>query len=264
MLTAEQITRLYYAGGSLKYVQRHLKELAEHDYVQVDATPVKHRGPNGIYFSPLYYYALGTAGMRYLQRLGLDVHDSFRASKEVDKHSLFLDHTFELNDVLIAAAKLHQTDPRYQLEKLQHDRLLKRDPILVKVRGKTIKLIPDAFLVFGFQGRHLPLYVEHDRSTEQEQHFKRRIRVYVEGIKTGAIQSRFGIRKLTVAFTTFEGEKRLHQMREWTREELEKEPWEVGSVFAFASLSKPASPSIWLEDCWYMAYEQPQFALLAA
>lgn len=259
-LTAEQITRLYYSPNSLKYVQKHLRELAEHGYIQIDATPVKHRGPNGIYFSPLYYYALGTAGMRYLQKLGLDIHDSFRASREVDKHSLFLEHTFELNDVLIAAIKIGAP---YQLERLQHDRLLKRDPLVVKIGHKAVKLIPDAFLTFGFEGRHLPLNIEHDRSTEQEQHFKRRIRVYIEAIKGGVIQKRFAVRKVTVAFTTFAGEKRLHQMRQWTLEELGKESWEIGSVFAFANLAQKPDGKVWLEACWYLPYDQPPFALLA-
>jgi Replication-relaxation len=262
LLTAEQITRLFYSPNSLKYVQKHLRELVEHGHIQIDATPVKHRGPNGIHFSPLYYYALGTAGMRYLQRLGLDVHDSFRASKEIDKHSLFLEHTFELNDVLISAIKLHEADPRYQLERLQHDRLLKRDPLVVKVGNKTVRLIPDAFLAFGFVGRHLPLNIEHERSTEQEQHFKRRIRVYIEAIEGGIIQQRFGVRKVTVAFPTFEGEKRLHQMRQWTLEELGREPWEIGSVFAFASLPEKPTGRVSLETCWYLPYPEPPFALL--
>lgn len=45
---------------------------------------------------------------------------------------------------------------------------MKRDPLLVKVGNKTIRLIPDAFLTFEFEGRHLPLNIKHGRSTEQE------------------------------------------------------------------------------------------------
>ena len=59
-------------------------------------------------FKSPYYYTLSQKGIQYLAAAGLDVSDAFRASKEVDKSWLFLEHTLELNDVLISAALLYQ------------------------------------------------------------------------------------------------------------------------------------------------------------
>jgi len=112
-------------------------------------------------------------------------------------------------------------------------------------------------------GKRLPLYVEQDRDTEEDKKFKYRIRKYIEAIKSGTIQQRFGHRKVTVAFTVFENEKRLHQMRQWTLEELGNEPRDIGSVFAFANLPKKPDGKVWLDACWYMAYDKAPFALLA-
>lgn len=265
LLTAEQVTRLYYSPNSLKQVQKRLKTLADHGYVQVDATPVKHHGQHGIFFSPRYYYALGNEGMRYLRRAGLDVHDTWRASKEVDKHALFLEHTLELNDVLISAAKLRQAEARYHLETLVHDRLLKRSPFEVKIGNRRVRLIPDAFLDFRFADKRLPLYLEHDRNSEQEEHFRRRIRVYIEWVKSGVYRERFGASVVTVAFTTFAVDRRLQQMRSWTNTELQstQESAEVSGTFLFASLPPaPTSRQVWLEPCWYMASDNTAFSLL--
>src|SRR5712691_1551104 len=99
MATAEQLCRLHYSMGSLKAVKAKLCTLCEHHYVQHDAMPTKFtRSP--------YYYVLGQLGIRFLAEAGMDVSETFRADKEVNKESLFVRHTLELNDIIIAAALL--------------------------------------------------------------------------------------------------------------------------------------------------------------
>jgi hypothetical protein len=77
------------------------------------------------------------------------------------------------------------------------------------------------------------LYLEHDRSTEQERHFKRRISVHFEWLKSGVYKERFGASVVTIAFTAFDTPKRLTQMRQWILEELSssKESTTVGEAF---------------------------------
>src|SRR5690242_3856252 len=99
--TCDQLTRLHYRPASRKFVQKQLKALCDHGYVQADAVPTKR-------FKSPYYYTLGQKGIHYLAAVGLGVSDALRASKEVDKSWLFLEHTLELNDVLISAALLYQ------------------------------------------------------------------------------------------------------------------------------------------------------------
>src|SRR5690348_10784296 len=134
-------------------------------------------------------------------------------------------------------------------------------------------LIPDAFLDFrrslpdGSQ-RRLALLIEHDRGTEDQHHFRRRIRAYITLLQSEQYKELFGVRAITVAFSTFVGPQRLEQMRAWTRAELTEtnEPRQVGLTFCFASLSRSLDPrQVWFEPCWYSPYETDRgMALLAA
>lgn len=248
--TADQLTRLHYSPNSIKWVKARLKDLADHGFVQADCIPTK-------FFRSPYYYTLGHKGMQYLAAAGLDVSDAFRASKEVNKHALFIEHTLELNDVLIAAALITRVDARYILDHFIHERVLKRRPF----KTKQFTLIPDALLDFRLSGTrsHLRILLEHDRGSEEQHFFKRRIRAYIELLKAERAN-------LTVIFTTFVGAHRLEKMREWTKAELESthEPVSVGNTFLFAAFGRPLEPEqAWLKPCWYTPYNQPPLPLLS-
>lgn len=94
---------------------------------------------------------------------------------------------------------------------------------------------------------------------EEQQHFRRRIRAYLVFLKSSAYQQLFGVRTVTVVFTTFVGVARLRQMTEWTRAELAvtSEPKTLGMTFFFTTLDRPLeSQHIWLERRWYTAYPE--------
>jgi hypothetical protein len=269
LATAEQLTRLHYSPGSLKAIKARLKILSDNGMVQADSIPTKQAK------SP-FYYTLGNAGMRYLASAGYDMHSAWRAQKQLDKHALFIEHSLELNDILISAALIHRADPRYRLEGFVHERVLKRQPLKVHWKndqtGKTeyFTVIPDAYVDFLTVGTklHLRLLLEHDRGTEGQQFFRKRIRAYIGLIKTGSYKQYFAVDRLTVAFTTFVGESRLKQMRSWTEQELKatNEPWEVGSAFTFATLPQPVrAEDVWLLPGWHLAYAEHSqtFSLLA-
>ncbi len=263
LATAEQLCRLHYSPGSIKTVKRRLKAMADAGYVQADAIPVKYVGVQRKLFSAHYYYTLGPLGAKYLEVLGFDVSESWRASKEVNKHGLFVEHTLELNDVIIAAAMVARADQRFYLGSFTHERVLKRQPYKTTADGKQIALIPDAFLDFRHVGSelHFSVLLEHDRGTEEQFYFKRKIRGYLQLLKTEDYRTMFGTRRITVAFTTFQGERRLEQMRNWTRQVLasSNEPQNVGSVFRFAALPQPLYPgTAWLEARWRHAYENEE------
>ncbi len=60
------------------------------------------------------------------------------------------------------------------------------------------------------------------------------------------------------AWATFVGQKRLEQMRLWTREELEAahQSEMFGLSFYFAHLERPLDPvQVWLEPIWHSPYE---------
>lgn len=259
--TAEQLTRLHYSPGSVKAIKARLKVLTEQGYTQVDSIPVRQlRSP--------YFYTLGAKGFQYLKDAGFDTDEAWRAVKEVGKHALFIEHTLELNDVLISAALLQRVSS-FRLDHFEHERALKRRPYHASwqtERGRqTATVIPDAFLDFRYEGRRMPVLLEHDRGTEEQFYFRRRIRAYIMLIRTEAYKELFGAKAITVAFTTFVGEHRLEQMRAWARAELASEASTIGTAFCFANLTPPLDPSaVWLAPIWYSAYDTNRTSLLAA
>jgi hypothetical protein len=86
-------------------------------------------------------------------------------------------------------------------------------------------------------------------------------------LKKGDYQQYLGVKAVTIAFSTFAGEPRLKQMRDWTRAELAAigVPPSVSGLFLFATFDRPVDPRhIWFEQCWYTVHpNQAPLALLA-
>ncbi len=256
LATADQLNRLHYKPGMLKTVSKRLKVLVDNGYVQADCIPTK------LFKSP-YYYTLASRGLRYLSSVGIDVPTSDRAGKEIVESYLHLRHAIELNDVLIAALRLKFADPRYYLARYIHERALKRTPY----KNSTLTLIPDGFLDFRIRAQDVPeryvrLVLEHDRGTEQQDHFKRRIRAYKDFYLNNGPQQLFGVKTAITAFTTFISSKRVVQMREWTYQELQGNP-QLLPLFIFAELPKPLEPKhLLFERRWYTLTDgQPIYLL---
>ncbi len=278
LLTAEQLTRLHYRPGMLKTVKARLKMLTDAGFVQSDVIPSrKWRTP--------FYYTLGPAGVNYIRYIesgggsgGSTIPASWRADRAVRQHWLFVEHTLELNDVLISALLLHRDAPSVRLHNFEHERELKRHPYKATWQSggqrQTFTIIPDAFLEFRtstLTGYNLmPILVEHDRGTEEQAYFRRRIRGYITLLKAiNAGQAHpfpDADQAVTIAFTTFQDESRVDQLRFWTRAELEGEPAGLGTLFRFASFQLPLQPrTVWLEQLWRSPYDtDPAQPLLAA
>lgn len=262
LATAEQLTKLHYSMGTLKTVKKRLKVLTDHGFLQADSVPTRQ------YRSP-YYYSLDTRGIRYLKEIGIDVPETLRAAGETHEGYQFIDHALELNDLLISAMRISSVDPLYYLTNFLHERTLKRTPYKATWQGASYNLVPDAFLDFRVQTtggqRRLPVLLEHDRGTEEQQHFRRRIRAYTSFLQSGAYVQMFNTKALTVAFTTPKDAKRVAQMRHWTQLELQEAGANnLAPVFLFADLAKPLEPrNVWLEKRWYGLQSSQPFALLA-
>jgi hypothetical protein len=264
ILQAEQLCRLFYSHGMLTTVKARLKQLVDNEYVQVDRMPTKADG------KPPHYYTLNSRGIRFLSELGFAVPDQFRPSREVDKSYIYLKHTHELNDLLIAAALVNQTDDRYHVETLIHERVFLGKPISARINGAAVTLKPDAFLSFHVtlptRQRRMPILLEHDRGSEDQKKFRRKIRAYISLLETDVFYQRLGVKKLTVAVTTFEGDAHVQELRKWTAEELRStaESQQIADTFIFAGLPNPATPQqIWLDPCWYLVSNAPAFSLLS-
>lgn len=93
-----------------------------------------------------------------------------------------------------------------KVNKLKLIKRMGRTPYKATWRGTSYSLIPDAFLDFRLhkpEGQHrLPVVIERNRGTEEQQHFRRRIHAYLLFIQSQAYVQLFNTRALTVAFTT--------------------------------------------------------------
>jgi len=111
--------------------------------------------------------------------------------------------------------------------------------------------------------RRMPIVIEHDRGSEEQYYFRRRIRAYLMMLRNEGYKELFQVGGMTIAFTTSAGTERLRKMREWTLRELDNEPRAVGSAFHFTLLTKPLEPhSLWLDPCWVTLYSNQPVSLL--
>src|SRR5947209_7228963 len=149
-LTAKQVGRLHYSPGSFTRVEKLLKELRDHEYVQWDFLPVKRR-----FGSSPAYYMLAKRGISYLRRLGSDVSILPYPSEKKELKSMFIPHTMSVNEILIAANLLPRVAPAYSLFAMRHELLLKR----------TMKssVIPDGWLDFRRGNEQICFWLEVDR-----------------------------------------------------------------------------------------------------
>lgn len=111
--------------------------------------------------------------------------------------------------------------------------------------------------------RRVPVVVEHDRGTEEQNYFRRRIRAYILLLRAEGFKKMFQAKSITIAFTTSAGLSRLGRMREWTWHELSGESKDIGPTFCFTNLEKPIDPlKLWLEPRWYTPYDNQPISLL--
>jgi hypothetical protein len=205
--------------------------------------------------------------MRYLESIGFATDAAFRPSKEVSESYLHIRHTLELNDVYIAAFRVKViTNNNCFVSRRIDERSFKRDPLTFSYNGRGLRLVPDGFLDIRMHWREtvlsVALLLEHDRGTEQREHFQRRIKTYKAFLSSGVYKQLLATESITVAFTTFVSARRVHQMRGWTLDELEKEP-ELFNMFRFAELPQPLEPKhLLFERRWYTLTSDQPIALI--
>jgi len=218
-LTAQQLTRLLYAAGSLTRVQALLKELADDGYVQrlFLPRPTPHGRVPAI-------YTLGRLGRSSLAALGSDVPTRLRPSAEREHRYLFLDHTLAVNDCLIALELLTRRMPQTAIHTMLHERTLRHMPIPVTdADGRQASVIPDGWLdvrvvVPGGTDRYC-IALEVDRGTAEQRAFRRKIARWVAAAD-GPYQATFGTDLLTIAIVATPGERRADTLLGWIAAEL--------------------------------------------
>lgn len=276
-VTVEQVTRALYKPGTLTTVRNRLASLEKRGYLLSLYYPTIKKGN-----SPKIY-SIARAGLNVLQEQEYDVPSRFRPVEQKEKKYFFLHHTLAVNDVLIACANIEKSHPAIKLARMIHERQTKLEPEKYPIgifseEGKLLKeeiytLIPDGFVEFHIEQeksrwRSCILW-EIDRGTTEAKRFKKKIRAYVTYLKTGRFTKKYKARSVTIAYATTEGQARVEQMQEWTRDELSKtnDSREFGNTFVFTALPDQFdSEWLLLSNVWVKAFQGSiaKFALLSS
>ena len=143
-------------------------------------------------------------------------------------------------------------------------------------QGGSFSLIPDAFLIFRMiiadgRQRRMPIVIEHDRGSEEQYYFRRRIRAYLTMLRNEGYKELFQVGGITIAFTTSAGDERLKKMREWTTIELQETgETQFRNLFYFTLLKPPTGAQqppidpyqVWVNTTWLPVDEIRPVALL--
>jgi len=246
LLTVEQVTRLHYSAGSVRYVSALLKAMAEKNLLIRPARD---------HVSLPYVYMLGKLGMKYLREIREDII-SFYPSEHKALSWSYVRHIIATNDVLIAALKLTLVAPYIEVIELKHDWLLRTEL-------KTV--VPDGWVNFLLNGHtQVCIWLEVDRGTEKEKTFRRKIAVILEFIRYHYVET-FGTPSVTVAFATTERQRRCDAMRVWTEKELSATfNREYDDVFRFATIPTGAvEPNeFFLVSIWKAPFRDEHLALI--
>jgi Replication-relaxation len=242
-LTLSQLIRYLgyseHSKGSSNWLGGILKSLVAGNFLVAQSLPrVSSYGRN-----PLIY-SLSTKGVHHIEALGLTVQTKLTPAEQ-ERSFLFLEHTQQLNNVLIAACLLEKQIAGITLAECRHERVLKHHPPKVQVEGRSVAVIPDAWLDFRLSppfsrgSEQVAICLEVDRATEDVWKFRAKIRNYV-AFAGGSYQATFGTSALTIAFVaTAGGDRRVQQMKTWTREEISKlNARSFADLFLFTALDE--------------------------
>ncbi len=241
-LTVGQITTLHFKSGSAKYVNDVLKRMTENKYLaRLDRQSVNEK----------IVYSLGIRGIRYLKSLGMEAN-SFHPSDHSQHSHMHMSHWLSTTDFLIAAEKLPRVQPGIELASLYHDLTLKH--------MLTGRVVPDGFIDFRTQGEQTCVWLELDRSTEEQGDIRKKTRAIVEWCHQFYTQT-FDTHSLNIAFVAHET-KRERQLYHWIYQELEGERELQGFLFSTLPPGELDPIHVFMSPIWKRYEEENLVALL--
>jgi DNA-binding MarR family transcriptional regulator len=260
--TASQICRLLFSPGSLRYAQSKLKRLADQGYaLRIFLPRNSQRG------SAPMVYTLTRRGRNQLEAHGHEVYKRFHPSEEHTHSYLFLAHTLQVNDFLIAAELLARQQSGVIIDQVLHERELKHRPVYIPGQGtgERVAVIPDAWLDIALPARNERrcIAVEVDRSTMSQARWKQKVTALIAFCQ-GPYQEAFGREAITIIVVT-PTEKRRDDLLIWTQQTLSSlQQAEEADLFRFASVDAAVvrPGDVFLSPIWYVPFAADPVPLL--
>src|SRR5215208_1148325 len=206
-LTAEQLRRLLYGEGSLRYAQDRLKSLMEAGYLLGVERPPRRFG------KAARIYTLHTPGRNLVLQMGYVVPPRYRPSEETTKSYRHWDHVVAAVDCLIAFELVTRAVPQIQLVRMLNERQLKlprwttkvsfpyRNPASGVVSTVKDRVQPDGFVDLhirrGGETHQECYYLEADNGTEYQVKWREKVRALV-AFANDAYRRTFGADPITI------------------------------------------------------------------
>ena len=290
-VTAWDIARLFYSPTSINHVRELLALLSGKNDYQDRTYLYRFPLPTTRIGNTEKIYTLGSRGRAYLQSCGMDIDWYFRPYKyqftdDVMTYYQPCLHALTLTRFLVAAQVFCKKSQQWELTTMRTEYTLKKEIAeeqakklavtipLNATNGKeqeNVIVIPDTWLLFHHttskKGSWKPVFLEIDRATEQQKHFKRQIRARALFLANGGYKKLFGTNKGVIAYATTGNDTRLSSMRMWTQEVLTQlNMKKLSSRFLFCSLTpswEQDEKSLFLAPMWSRASDKHAVPLLA-
>src|SRR6266487_4848625 len=241
-VTAWDITRLFYSTTSINHVRELLSLLSGKNDYQDRTYLYRFPLPTTRIGNTEKIYTLGSRGRAYLQSCGMDIDWYFRPYKfqftdDVMTYYQPCLHALTLTRFLVAAQVFCKKSSEWELTNMRTEYALKKEiaeeqakqqavTIAVKTaEGKedqNVTVIPDTWLLFHHRAKKKdswkPVFLEIDRATEQQKHFKRQVRARLLFLANGGYKKLFDTNKGVIAYATTGNQTRVQSMRTWTHE----------------------------------------------
>lgn len=258
-LTNEQLNAVVYRGNGASAVRGATKQLLDMGYLRLSIIPT-YRGLG------CHMYSLDERAASYLRSQGMTIHVKGR-KQQTPTGFIFLRHTRDVNDFLIAAELLPRTHPEIELMEMVHDEDLRREPFYVETKKeKRLGIAPDGWLHFRWspglreEMLHARIWVEVDRGTEDQADIRRKVRGIL-ACTEGPYRRRFGTNNITVAFWATEGQGRVAQLLHWIEAELvELGTKKQADLFRVAKPHEGKNP--FLDPIWEAPWSMQIYPLL--
>jgi len=247
-----QITKLHETESITNYTRERLTHLISEKLVTAQYT---HR-PSRTGKAPLCYSLTGKGKKLF--------------SEKEDEKTLGggnIDHTIQVNDVLIAGVRLEKKEQRIRLFEMRTEHQFKQHTLQL---GKSEYLAPDGWQHFrlsppyGKPGEPLGVAWEIDRASEDMYKIREKIRRYCT-LAGGLHREVFGIDSLSIAFVVTEsGVRRLQQLLTWARQEL-KHMDEEKDLFLFIAVDDTSAIdplTFYFQPVWYHPFEKVRKTLV--
>jgi hypothetical protein len=219
-------------------------------------------------------YTLGAKGRSFLAEHGLPITWYFRPYKLKHFSYSHVQHNLILTRFVVALNVWIRKQTDFTLSTIRFGHELTGTPGRVTVEGKTVPVIPDAWILLGRTRTRsqIPIFLEIDRGMEFQKRFKEHIRARIQFYYSGEYERMFGSESVRIYYATSGQapeyrERRRATMRLWTSqvlEELHLQDW--ADVFRFASLEfdKLYDLTLFEKPVWYRPDSPTPVALLPA